>query len=115
MHPDTYIFCYLLLSFSKFYLQHGVWQYSTLQSFPPTAPTAECGHEAVRKLEGEGLSPQLVTLDVSSEESVRAARQVVEEQYKRVDVLVNNAAVLPKVKCDGALLRCSIVCIVHFN
>ena len=66
----------------------------TLLSFPPTAPTAELGREAVRKLEGEGLSPQLVTLDVSSEESVRAAKQVVEGQYRRVDVLVNNASVL---------------------
>ena len=81
------------------YLHH---KYGTTQPcnhfFPFVARSAERGREAVRKLEGEGLSPQLVTLDVSSEESVHAARQVVEEQYKRVDVLVNNAAVLLKVR-----------------
>ena len=63
------------------------------------ARSAERGTEAVRQLEGEGLAPQLVCLDVSSEESVCAARQVVQEQYNRLDVLVNNAGVLFGVRC----------------
>ena len=63
------------------------------------ARSAERGTEAVRQLEGEGLAPQLVCLDVSSEESVCAARQVVQEQYNRLDVLVNNAGVFFGVRC----------------
>ena len=98
---------YLPLSFSQAYFHH---KYGTTQPcnhfFPCVARSAERGREAVRKLEGEGLSPQLVTLDVSSEESVRAARQVVEEQYKRVDVLVNNAAVLFGVREVGHVSIC---------
>ena len=62
------------------------------------ARSAERGREAVRKLEKEGLAPQLVCLNVSSEESVCAARQVVQEQYNRLDVLVNNAGVFLRVR-----------------
>jgi NAD(P)-dependent dehydrogenase (short-subunit alcohol dehydrogenase family) len=39
----------------------------------------------------EGLSPEVVTLDVSRSESIRSAVQEIEKRAGRVDVLVNNA------------------------
>jgi NAD(P)-dependent dehydrogenase (short-subunit alcohol dehydrogenase family) len=55
---------------------------------------AERGAEAVAKLVADGLTAELVELDVTSEESVRAAAGQVEQRYGRLDVLVNNAGVI---------------------
>ena len=55
---------------------------------------AERGAEAVAKLVADGLAAELVELDVTSEESVRAAAGQVEQRYGRLDVLVNNAGVV---------------------
>ena len=55
---------------------------------------AERGAEAVAKLVADGLAAELVELDVTSEESVRAAAEQVEQRYGRLDVLVNNAGVV---------------------
>ncbi|HWN33417.1 MAG TPA: SDR family oxidoreductase [Pseudonocardia sp.] len=51
------------------------------------------GAEAVAKLAADGLAAELVALDVTSEDSVRAAVEEVEGRYGRLDVLVNNAGV----------------------
>ena len=52
---------------------------------------AEAAAEALR---GQGLSVFPARLDVTDRESVEAARRFVEEQFGRLDVLVNNAAIL---------------------
>ena len=49
-------------------------------------------------LESEGLRPSLLHLDVDSEESIRAARDSVRETFGRLDVLINNAAILLRVR-----------------
>lgn len=54
------------------------------------------GEEAAGKLRDEGLSVHPVQLDVSSDESVRRLRELVEREYGRLDVLVNNAGVIGK-------------------
>jgi carbonyl reductase 1 len=51
------------------------------------------GRDAVKQLEGEGLNPELLVLDVSSEQSVAAAKQTLQETHNRLDVLINNAAI----------------------
>jgi NAD(P)-dependent dehydrogenase (short-subunit alcohol dehydrogenase family) len=54
------------------------------------------GKQATDELRGEGLEAGSVTLDVTSVSSVQAAAKRVERQYGRLDILVNNAAVLPE-------------------
>ena len=71
----------------------------------PTARNLERGESAVAQLEGEGLNPEFLLLDVDSEESIRAAKEMVEKKYGRLDVLVNNA---------GILLRVSVLIIMWF-
>ncbi|PDP87070.1 dehydrogenase [Glycomyces fuscus] len=54
---------------------------------------AERGAEAEKALRGEGADVRALALDVTDAESVRAAAARVEEEFGRLDVLVNNAGV----------------------
>ncbi|SBT52518.1 SDR family oxidoreductase [Micromonospora auratinigra] len=59
------------------------------------------GREATEKLRGDGVDARLVPLDVTDEASVAAAAELVEREYGRLDVLVNNAGIL---RVDGGAL-----------
>lgn len=61
------------------------------------ARNKERGQEAVQQLQGEGLSPEFLPLDVDNEESIQAAKEEVQRKYGRIDVLINNAGVLFRV------------------
>jgi NAD(P)-dependent dehydrogenase (short-subunit alcohol dehydrogenase family) len=52
------------------------------------------GQAATGQLAREGLTVRPQQLDVADDASVRAAMHAVEDAYKRLDVLVNNAAIL---------------------
>jgi NAD(P)-dependent dehydrogenase (short-subunit alcohol dehydrogenase family) len=52
-----------------------------------------------------GLSAYAIHLDVTTPESIRAALQFCLTQLGRCDILINNAAIDPKVKDDDALLE----------
>ncbi|MGK5673237.1 SDR family oxidoreductase [Micromonospora sp. URMC 106] len=58
------------------------------------ARSATRGREAAEKLAAEGYDVSTVRLDVTDPESVSAAAHTVERAHGRLDVLVNNAAVL---------------------
>src|SRR4051812_14841075 len=51
------------------------------------------GEAEAKKLKSEGLDVHVVKLDVTSLDSIRKARAEIESQFKRLDILVNNAAV----------------------
>jgi NAD(P)-dependent dehydrogenase (short-subunit alcohol dehydrogenase family) len=61
---------------------------------------------AAEELRGQRLDVTAVALDVTDEESVRACEREVTKQFGRVDVLVNNAAVL--VGESSGLLQTSV-------
>lgn len=52
--------------------------------------------EAAAALRSEGLDVQSLQLDVTSHASIRAAAAQVDERQGRLDVLINNAGVLPE-------------------
>jgi NAD(P)-dependent dehydrogenase (short-subunit alcohol dehydrogenase family) len=51
------------------------------------------GEDAASKLQGEGLSVEALTIDVSSDRSIFDAFQEVSSKYGRLDVLINNAGI----------------------
>ena len=59
-----------------------------------TARDARKGEEAAAALKGQGLDVVPSPLDVTDRQSVEAAKLFVEERFGRLDVLVNNAAIL---------------------
>lgn len=63
--------------------------------------------QAAEKL--KDLYPQgqilAVQMDVTSEESIRKALEMVLKQFSRIDILINNAAIDPKVKPGASVLE----------
>lgn len=58
------------------------------------ARDAQKGDEAARSLQQGGLKVIPVQLDVTDQQSIDAVRLTVEERFGKLDVLVNNAAIL---------------------
>ena len=58
-----------------------------------TARNEELGKKAVTDLEGEGLRPLYHQLDITSTESIEKLRAFLENNYKGLDILINNAAI----------------------
>lgn len=52
------------------------------------------GQAAVATLRSEGVQARFVSIDLSSSESIKAAAADIERQEGRIDVLVNNAAIV---------------------
>ncbi|NIK61827.1 SDR family oxidoreductase [Kribbella shirazensis] len=67
---------------------------------------AERGELAVKELVAEGLDAAALQLEVTDAASVRAAAEHVGATYGRLDVLVNNAAIIPEG--DDAVSRIPI-------
>ncbi|MFI6681461.1 SDR family oxidoreductase [Kribbella sp. NPDC050470] len=68
------------------------------------------GAAAAKELVAEGYEVEAVQLDVTDEASVRAAAGRIEAEYGRLDVLVNNAAIIPRgddavSRIEGDVLR----------
>ena len=58
------------------------------------ARDAQNGERAASSLQQSGLKVIPVQLDVTYQQSIDAAKRLVEEQFGRLDVLINNAAIL---------------------
>jgi NAD(P)-dependent dehydrogenase (short-subunit alcohol dehydrogenase family) len=63
------------------------------------ARDAARGRESVDKLRAEGVDARFVPLEVTDAASVAAAAELVDREYGRLDVLVNNAGI---IRADGA-------------
>jgi len=66
-----------------------------------TARSRAKGDEAVRKLADSGLQVASVPLDVTKARSVAGLREFLEERFKRVDVLINNAGIIDGDDASG--------------
>jgi NAD(P)-dependent dehydrogenase (short-subunit alcohol dehydrogenase family) len=54
------------------------------------------GERAVQELEADGIQAELVPLDVTDPNSVQTAANRIAERHGKLDVLVNNAGILPE-------------------
>ncbi|XP_029039979.1 carbonyl reductase [NADPH] 1 isoform X2 [Osmia bicornis bicornis] len=63
-----------------------------------TARNITLGQNAVKELEGQGLTPKFHQLDVTDENSISVLRDHLQKTYGGLDVLVNNAAIAFKMK-----------------
>jgi NAD(P)-dependent dehydrogenase (short-subunit alcohol dehydrogenase family) len=54
------------------------------------------GEAAAQALAAQGVAASAVQLDVTDDDSVRAAAEVVRAEHGRIDILVNNAGILPE-------------------
>jgi NAD(P)-dependent dehydrogenase (short-subunit alcohol dehydrogenase family) len=66
-----------------------------------TARNPKAGAEALQKLLAQKLDVELRKLDVTSTEDAQALARYLHDQYGRVDVLVNNAGILPESSREG--------------
>jgi NAD(P)-dependent dehydrogenase (short-subunit alcohol dehydrogenase family) len=60
------------------------------------ARTRARGEEAAERLRGEGFDAEPLTIDVDCPVSVHDAAKHVERRHGRVDILINNAGILPE-------------------
>lgn len=66
-----------------------------------TAQNSEKGVESAKILQDEGLDVTFYELDVSSAESIDNFVTRVTKEFSRIDVLVNNAAIIPDARSSG--------------
>ena len=62
-----------------------------------TARSEKRGQEAVKLLQKEGLDPKFLQLDITSSESIEAAKKAILAKYGHLDVFVGNAAISVQV------------------
>ncbi len=67
-----------------------------------TSRDAAAGEDAAERLTREGFTATAITMDVTDADSVRKAAAQVDRDFGRVDVLVNNAGILPEFTNDAA-------------
>ncbi len=66
------------------------------------ARSEESGKEAETKLKDEGFDAEFVLLDVDDAETHKSAAKYVEDNYGKLDVLINNAGINLEMKEDAA-------------
>jgi NAD(P)-dependent dehydrogenase (short-subunit alcohol dehydrogenase family) len=70
------------------------------------ARNEELGKQAARKLQDEGLDVRFIHLDLGELASAKAAAEIIESQFGKLDLLINNAAI--NVQDDGPPSKVSI-------
>lgn len=78
------------------------------------ARNAAAGQAAAANLVAEGIDASAILLDITDGASVSAAVQVVTEKIGYLDILVNNAAVLPKLTEEGSPSQASPQLLLDF-
>jgi len=63
------------------------------------------GKTAQQQLKSEGLNVIALPLDVTNPQSIAAAEQTIAEQFGKLDILINNAGILPDADSDAGILN----------
>src|SRR5574337_1354025 len=67
------------------------------------------GQEAAEKLRADGVDARAIQLDVTSQETIQRAERRIQQEFGRLDVLVNNAGIFiddaAPSEMDMAMLR----------
>jgi len=66
-----------------------------------TARKPDAGEKAIQQLAGQKLSARFYPLDVTSAQSVQSLREFLERDLGGLDVLINNAGILPDDDANG--------------
>lgn len=65
------------------------------------------GEQAARELRDEQIDAEALTLDVTEQDSMQATVRYLEQEHGRLDILINNAGILPEAtdgdQADGPL------------
>jgi NAD(P)-dependent dehydrogenase (short-subunit alcohol dehydrogenase family) len=62
------------------------------------------GRRAVEELKSDGVDADFLDLDVTDESTISRACDHIEERYGRLDILINNAGVLPEAVADSPVV-----------
>ena len=60
------------------------------------------GERAANVLKGEGLDAESITLDVNDASSVKVAAKQIDSDHGRLDILINNAGILPEASAGDS-------------
>jgi NAD(P)-dependent dehydrogenase (short-subunit alcohol dehydrogenase family) len=69
-----------------------------------SARNSSAGQDACRKLQAEGHSVNFVSLDVTDPASISAAAEFIRQHYGKLDILINNAGILPDEDSEASIL-----------
>jgi NAD(P)-dependent dehydrogenase (short-subunit alcohol dehydrogenase family) len=73
------------------------------------------GSEAAKKLKSEGLDVEFILLDVDDEKTHTKAAKAIEEKFGKLDVLINNAAIMLDEKGNGGFAPASKTSVAMFR
>src|SRR5215468_4148657 len=74
-----------------------------------TARKAQAGRDAVEKLAAQKLTARFHPLDVTSSDAVVALHDLLDRTFGRLDVLINNAGIIPDDEASGLEVKLSTV------
>jgi len=73
------------------------------------------GSEAAKKLKSEGLDVEFIQLDVDDEKTHAQTSKAIEQKFGKLDVLINNAAIMLDEKSNGGFAPASKTSVAMFR
>jgi NAD(P)-dependent dehydrogenase (short-subunit alcohol dehydrogenase family) len=67
------------------------------------------GEAAVKEFVADGIKAEAIQLEVTDEQSVRAAATTIQRNHGRIDVLLNNAAIIPEGDTAASVIAADVL------
>jgi NAD(P)-dependent dehydrogenase (short-subunit alcohol dehydrogenase family) len=68
----------------------------------------DSGKRALEQLRDDGVEADFLELDVTEQSTIAAAHDDIEQRYGRLDILINNAGVLPEADADRPVVALAL-------